>query len=170
MKTSALKLYSYGMAEGRTYAVAGLFLIGNLMLPPLVHLLPSGGAVWLPIYLFTLVGSYKYGWRVGLLTALLSPLLNHLLFAMPAASMLPVILFKSVTLALVAAAVAHRSQRATLPLLLAVVAGYQVLGLLFEWAWSGSFLAAAQDLTLGLPGLLLQLFGGWWILNRLLRE
>ena len=79
------------------------------MLPQLAHLLPQGGITWLPIYFFTLVGAYKYGWRAGLLTAVVSPVANHLLFGMPAAAMLTPILVKSTLLALAAGYAAAQS-------------------------------------------------------------
>ena len=99
METTAVKLYSTGYREAKTYLAAALFVAGNIVLPQICHLVPQGGLRWLPIYFFTLVGAYKYGWRVGLLTALLSPVVNSALFGMPAAAMLPVILLKSVLLA-----------------------------------------------------------------------
>ncbi|MGM9862027.1 MAG: ECF transporter S component, partial [Muribaculaceae bacterium] len=77
------KLYSLPYTQAQTYVAAGLFVIGNILLPQLFHLMPDGGKIWLPIYFFTLVGAYKYGWRVGPLTALLSPLVNSWLFGMP---------------------------------------------------------------------------------------
>ena len=99
METTAVKLYSTGYREAKTYLAAALFVAGNIVLPQICHLVPQGGLRWLPIYFFTLVGAYKYGWRVGLLTAVLSPAVNSALFGMPAAAMLPVILLKSVLLA-----------------------------------------------------------------------
>ena len=102
METTAVKLYSTGYREAKTYLAAALFVAGNIVLPQICHLVPQGGLRWLPIYFFTLVGAYKYGWRVGLLTAVLSPAVNSALFGMPAAAMLPVILLKSVLLAVAA--------------------------------------------------------------------
>ena len=90
MQTSSVKLYSLEYRQAKTYWIAALFMLGNLLLPQLCHLVPQGGMRWLPIYLFTLIGAYKYGWRVGLLTAVASPLLNSALFGMPAAAVLPV--------------------------------------------------------------------------------
>lgn len=114
------KLYAYGYADVRTYLFAALFVVGNVVLPQLVHLIPQGGLTWLPIYFFTLVGAYKYGWRVGLLTAIVSPLVNSFFFGMPVAAMLPGIMVKSVLLAVAAGYAAHRFRRASLWLLLAV--------------------------------------------------
>lgn len=39
--------------------------------------------MFLPIYFFTLVAAFRCGWKVGLLTAVLSPVVNCLLFGMP---------------------------------------------------------------------------------------
>lgn len=84
MRTTTVKLYSLEYNQLRTYLAVTLFVAGNIILPQLCHLVPQGGIRWLPIYFFTLVGAYKYGWKVGLLTALVSPLVNSALFGMPA--------------------------------------------------------------------------------------
>ena len=126
METTTVKLYSLPARSVRTYAAALLFVAGNIVLPQLFHLVPQGGVTWLPIYFFTLIGAYKYGWRVGLLTAILSPLVNSLLFGMPAVAALPAILLKSCLLAAVAGLAARRYGRVSLPLMLGVVLAYQV--------------------------------------------
>ena len=66
---SSIRFYSLPFSQLRTYVAALLFIVGNIALPQLFHLAPQGGVTWLPIYFFTLVGAYKYGWKVGLLTA-----------------------------------------------------------------------------------------------------
>lgn len=170
MGTTTVKLYSPGYREGRTYLAAALFIAGNIVLPQICHLVPMGGLRWLPIYFFTLIGAYKYGWRVGLLTALLSPLVNSALFGMPAAAMLPAILLKSVLLAAAAGFAARRFGRVTLPLLAGVVVFYQLFGSLGEWAYTGSAAAALQDIRIGIPGMLAQVVGGYAVLRYLLRN
>ena len=90
MQTTA-RLYNLGYTEAKSYLVAALFVMGNIALPQLFHLVPQGGVTWLPIYFFTLVGAYKYGWKVGLMTAVASPLVNSLMFGMPALGSLPAI-------------------------------------------------------------------------------
>ena len=165
---TTVKLYAFGYRELRTYLAAALFVVGNIVLPQLAHLIPQGGVTWLPIYFFTLIGAYKYGWRVGLLTAVASPLLNSWLFGMPAPQVLPVILMKSVVLAVAAGFAARRFRTVTLPLMLAVVLTYQVVGTFGEWALTGSFYAAAQDFRVGLPGMALQVVGGYWFIRHLI--
>ena len=170
MQTANEKLYALSYAESRTYWIAALFVLGNIALPQLCHTLHMGGPTWLPIYFFTLVGAYKYGWRAGLLTAVASPAANALLFGMPAAALLPAIVLKSVVLALTAGWCAARFRRASLLLLGAVVMAYQTLGTLGEWALVGDLRTALQDFRLGLPGMLLQVFGGWALINHVIRK
>jgi len=164
------KLYSLSLARGRAWLMATIFVAGNIVLPQLCHLVPQGGLILLPIYFFTLVAAYKYGLWVGLATAVLSPVVNHLLFGMPAAEMLAPILVKSVLLALAAAYAAKWSGRVSIVAILCAVLAYQVVGTGIEWALEGgNFAAATQDFRLGLPGMALQVAGGWLVLKALQR-
>lgn len=169
MKTTA-NLYTLDYSNARTYMAVSLFVMGNLVLPQIFHLVPQGGITWLPIYFFTLVGAYKYGWKVGLLTAVLSPLINSLLFGMPLPVALPAILLKSVILAVAAGFAAHRFQRISLPILAMVVLGYQIVGTLGEWILVGDFFRAIQDFRIGLPGMLLQVVGGYLVLKHVIKR
>lgn len=170
MSTATVKLYSLTYDRVRTYWIVALFVAGNIILPQLCHFVPQGGLRWLPIYFFTLVGAYKYGWRVGLLTAIASPVVNSLLFGMPAAAVLPSILLKSVLLALAAGYAASHFHKASLLLLTGVVLFYQLAGTLGEWLLVGDFHIALQDFRIGLPGMLMQVFGGWLFINRIIRR
>ena len=89
---------------------------------------------------------------------------------MPLPAMLPAIVLKSLLLAGAAGFAAARFRRASLPLLAAVVLAYQVVGSLGEWALTGSLLAAAQDFRIGLPGMLLQIGGGWAVIHLVIRR
>ena len=160
-----IKIYNYGLNELKTYLFVLLFVAGNIILPQLCHLIPDGGKMFLPIYFFTLVASYKYGVKVGLMTAVLSPIINSLLFGMPALALLPAILTKSVVLALVASFVANKTHKISIVNLLIVVLAYQFVGTLAEWAMTSSFYVAIQDFRLGIPGMVLQLFGTYFLLK-----
>lgn len=164
---TTLKFDTLSYREMKTYLFAVVFVLGNILLPQLCHLVPNGGLVWLPIYFFTLIGAYKYGWQVGLLTAVASPLLNSWLFGMPPTAVLPIILVKSVALALAAALVAKRAQTVTILTMVLVVVAYQLVGSIFEWVYTGSLAAALQDVRIGIPGLLLQVVGGYLILKKI---
>ncbi|MDR2894776.1 MAG: ECF transporter S component [Alistipes sp.] len=161
------KLYSLNLAQTRSWLAATIFVAGGIALPQLAHLVPQGGMILLPIYFFTLVSAYKYGLWVGLVTAVMTPLANHLLFAMPAAPMLLPILAKGIALAFAAAYAAKWSGRVSILAILAAVMAYQLVGSAAEWALTGSLTAALQDVRLGFPGIALQVFGGWALLKAL---
>lgn len=164
METSA-KLYSLKYSNVKTYLFAMLFVAGNIALPQLCHLVPYGGPTLLPIYFFTLIAAYKYGFFVGLLTAIFSPVLNHLLFAMPSESVLPILLIKSTLLAGASALAARTMKSVSLLGILGVVLSYQIIGTAFEWVLTGSFYVAVQDFRIGIPGMLIQWFGGYALLK-----
>ena len=153
--------------DSRAYMAAALFVAGNIVLPQLCHLVPQGGLVWLPIYFFTLVAAYKYGLTAGLLTAVASPVANSLLFGMPAAVMLPIILVKSVLLALAASFIASKVRGVALWAVALAVVAYQAVGTMAEWGMSGSLATALQDIRLGWPGILVQIFGGYVVMKYL---
>jgi len=161
----SVKLYSLSFSNVKTYLFALLFVAGNIALPQLCHVVPLGGPTLLPIYFFTLIAAYKFGFRVGLLTALFSPMINHLLFGMPAAAALAAILVKSSLLAGAAALAARHTKSISLMALLGVILAYQVVGTAFEWALCGNFFTAVQDFRIGVPGMLIQWFGGYALLK-----
>ena len=168
--TQNVALYQLSYSQMKTYLLAALFVVGNIALPQLCHLMPQGGLIFLPIYFFTLVAAYKYGFTVGLTTAVLSPLVNSALFCMPPAAALPIILIKSVTLAVAAAMIAKKTNKVTLLTVALAVIAYQLIGLLAEWAMTGSIEKASQDIILGWPGCLIQIVGGYAILRYLLKK
>ena len=168
--TQNVALYQLSFSQMKTYLLAALFVVGNIALPQLCHLMPHGGLIFLPIYFFTLVAAYKYGFIVGLTTAVLSPLVNSALFGMPPAAALPIILIKSVTLAVVAAMIAKKTNEVTLLTVALAVIAYQLIGSLAEWALTGSIEKASQDIILGWPGCLIQIVGGYVILRYLLKK
>ena len=165
METTNVKLYSLTFSELRTYLYATLFVIGNVALPQLCHLIPNGGPMLLPIFFFTLIAAYKYGFVAGLLTAVLSPLVNFLMFGMPKAAMLPFVLLKSVLLAVAAAYAARRFGKVSLPLLIAVVLFYQLLGTAVQCLVLGDMASVLPMLCTAVPGMLIQVLLGYVIIR-----
>ena len=149
---TTVKLYSLNYSNVKTYLATSLFIVGNILFPRLFHLIPLGGLTWLPIYFFTLIGAYKYGWKVGLL------------------AVLPAILLKSVLLAIAAGWAAQRFGRISIPVLAGVVLFYQIIGTLGEWMYIGNFYNAVQDFRIGIPGMCLQVLGGYLFIKYLIRK
>lgn len=162
MEASA-RLYTFTYAETKTYLWAAVFVACNLVLPQVFHLIPQGGIIFAPLSLVILAGAYKFGWRVGLIAALASPLVNHLLTGMPAWDVLPVMTLKLTVLALVAGFTAQHFRDVTLPLLAGVVLASMLIGGLGELALTGGIEATVQDVTIGWPGMLLQVIGAYLV-------
>jgi len=164
METTA-RLYTLNFDEAKTYLWATVFVACNLVLPQVFHLIPQGGVIFSPLSLVILVGAYKFGWKTGLLAALLSPVVNHLLTGMPAAEVMPVMALKLAVLAMVAGLAAQHFKTVSLPLLIGVILVSNAIGCLGEFALTGGIETTIADFTIGWPGLLLQVIGAWLILK-----
>ena len=156
-----IKIYNLDFDQLKTYLFVTLFVAGNIIFPQLCHLIPNGGHIFLPIYFFTLIASYKYGMKVGVMTAVLSPAVNSILFGMPAAAVVPSIMIKSVFLAIKASRKKKKYNKVSIWSVLVVILSYQLFGSLVEWIMTGSLYAAAVDFRLGVPGMLIQWLGGF---------
>ena len=162
MEASA-RLYTLNYDEVKTYLWAAVFVACNLVLPQVFHLIPQGGIMFAPLSFVILAGAYKLGWRVGLLAAVFSPLVNHLLTGLPAWDVLQVMTLKLVALAMIAGLTAQYFKKATLPLIIGVVLAAEAIGGLGELLLTGGVDATIQDFTIGYPGLLLQVIGTYLI-------
>ena len=160
-----IRLYTLNYTEVRTYLFAALFVTCNIALPQLFHLIPQGGIIFAPLSFVILAGAYKLGWKTGLLAALASPLVNHLLFGMPAWSVMHVMVIKLATLAIIAGVTAQHYKKVTIPLLITVVLISEIIGGLSELLLTGGVSATIADFTIGWPGLLLQVFGTYVLLK-----
>jgi len=148
----------------RLYAFVLLFSAGNIILPYLCHTIPNGGKILLPLFLFTLIASYKFGLKAGLMTAIISPLLNNILFGNPPSAILIELISRSVLLAFIAAFISKKTKKISLVLLTAVVLSYQITGGLVQWLINGSFQNSYSSFIMGIPGMLLQVIMGFAIL------
>ncbi len=164
MEASA-RLYKLNYDELKTYLLAAFFVACNMVLPQLFHLIPQGGIMFAPLSFVILAGAYKFGWKTGLLAALASPLVNNLIFGLPAWGVLHVMTLKLAILALAAGLTAQHFRRISLPLLIGVVLASETIGGLGELAVTGSMDATLADFTIGWPGLLLQIFGTYYIIK-----
>ena len=71
---------------------------------------------------------------------------------------------------MVAGYAASQFRKAAPGLLLGGVLAYQLVGMLGEWATKGDSWLGAQDFRIGIPGMLLQIFGSWLFINRIIRK
>ncbi len=160
-----VKLYAYNYAEAKTYLWALVFVACNLILPQVFHLIPQGGIIFAPLSFVILAGAYKFGWKTGRLAALASPLVNHAITGMPVWGVMPVMTLKLAVIALVAGLAAQHFKTISLPLVITVVLVSMAFGALGELAITGGIAATISDVTIGWPGILLQIFGTWLIIK-----
>jgi hypothetical protein len=78
---------------------------------------------------------------------------------------MPVMTLKLAVIALIAGLAAQRFKTISLPLIIAVVLVSLALGALGELAITGGIAATISDVTIGWPGILLQVFGTWLIIK-----
>jgi hypothetical protein len=151
----------------RLYAFVAAFTAGNLIAPAVVHSIPQGGLIFLPIFFFTLVAGYRFGFAAGALTALASVVLNHALTGMPASEMLLTVTAKSLLIAGIGAVLASRTGRLNLALLLLAAAAMQLAGFGLDLARGGSAAVGLDQLRLGIPGVAIMGFCGYAVLRLL---
>ncbi|MBR6055465.1 MAG: ECF transporter S component [Bacteroidales bacterium] len=164
MTTLAIQHEKYTFTDLKTYLAALAFIAGNIVVPQLCHLIPRGGLIFLPIYFFTLIATFKCGWKVGLMTAILSPLVNCAFFGMPPVASLPAILVKS-TAMVGAGWLFGRKMGLSIWSVLLTVLAYQAVGMTFEFIMTGDIMYALQDVRIGWPGMLIQVIGGFLLLK-----
>ena len=163
--TTNVKLYTLHYSEAQTSLWAAAFIVANTLLPQLFHLIPQGGIIFAPLSFVILTGSYKFGWKTGLLAALLSPVVNNLIWGSPLWDVIPVMAITLAVLAFAAGLTAQYFKKVDLMLLIGIVLMTELLGGIAEWTLTGGIAATMADFTIGWPGLLLQVFGTYMILQ-----
>ena len=93
-----------------------------------------------------------------------------MLTGMPAWEVLPVMTMKLAVLALVAGLVAQYFKTISLPILIGVLLITKALEALGELILTGGIAATIADFTVGWPGMLLQIIGGYLIIKYLLKN
>lgn len=162
-------------STSKYYLVVWIFVIANILLPLLVHQFTINGIpawkVILPIYFFVLIAWFQFWFNVALATAIFSPLISYLIIGMPAAEILPIILIKTILLALSSSYIATRIKKLNIWHIFLAVLIYQILGLAIGYFLvPNSFLL---DIQLGYPWIILQIILGFLLLiflNKFLHE
>lgn len=144
-----------------------LLVFGNIVFTQLFHFIPLGGKVWLPIYLFVLVSSYLYGVKVGLIISFSTVLFNSFIGGIPSLLILYPIVIKLTLLSMIAGMQLFSSQRNVTYNVILMVLFYQIIGSIIVWAISGNLYFSMQDFYLGIPGLLLQIVAGTFIIKKI---
>lgn len=160
-------LYSLTFKETKTYLITSILIIGSLILPQLFHLIPNGGQIFIPIYFFTLIGSYKYGIRVGILLSVFSPITSFLIFGMPPLFMLFQLVLVSIILSIIASFIALKTKKISFIGIFIAVIFAQIVALFTNMFLSNSIIESWNYFTTSIPGMAFQLFGSYFMLKLL---
>jgi len=159
MKTQA-KTIALSIKDTNTYLWAAAFVAANVILPQVCHAFGMSGQVFIPIMFFTLFATIRFGLVCGLLTAVFSPVVSHLIGGMPTLAMLPVIVLKSAALATVMGLVIQKTGRINFVGIVAAVVAYQVAGFVLQGILSSDFVAAWSAVAVSWPGMAIQVAAG----------
>ncbi len=157
---------SLGLADPSLYLISSILIAGNVILPILVHRIPMGGPALMPIFFFTLIAGWEFGLSAAMFTATLSPLISHGLTGMPQTSVLTGVILSSVALGAVAAAISRRCSRTSVFFLALAVLVHQALVTSMACLTMGA-IPALHGLAFRVPGILIQILGGWAALRLL---
>lgn len=141
----------------KTYLSASVFVLLNLIVPQLMHQFSMAGTIFLPILFFTFLAAVRYGTSVGLLTAVASPLVSHLLTGMPPGIVLYIVMAQCMVIALLAGYFANGKNQIKTTQILAVILAYQLVGCLLEFVLAGDILNIWSGFKTTIPGMLIQL-------------
>lgn len=135
-----------------------IFTALSVALPAFCHQFNLVGPIFLPMHFFVLISGLIFGWRVGLMTGLLTPLVSFASSGMPLPSLMPMITLEVMAYGFFAGFLREKKIDLWLALILALVFGKTVL---FFSAW---ILMSANPVNYvftaiktGLPGILIQL-------------
>ncbi|MGL5787901.1 MAG: hypothetical protein ACRCX4_13960 [Bacteroidales bacterium] len=140
-----------------TYLRASVFVILSVLTPVVMHQFSISGVVFLPILFFTFFAAIRYGWAVGLLSAIASPLVSNMLTGMPPGIILYVVLAQCVVISLLAGAFMQNKFKISFLQILAIIIAYQATAVIIE-SFAFGFTDALHGFTTTIPGMLIQLF------------
>lgn len=161
--TTTLKLKTLSFSELSFYIYTAAFVVGNVVLPQFFHTINFGGESFLPIILFSLIATMICGFKAGLVTAILSPLVSATIFGMPSPEMTVVLLVKGVAFVSVLTLMSRNSGISLLRVIGAIVA-YQVAGFVAAALLFGGSMAL-NSMLLSYPAVLLQITAAYLILK-----
>ena len=168
----------------RTYIFAAVFVLLDVAVPWVFHQFHLAGPTYLPMHIFVFVAALLFGWRVGLMVGLLTPLASYAVSGMPLLSVLPQIIVELSVYGLVAGILREELNlrvvwslfgamiAGRLALLLAVLVIYLIAGKVYSplGPEANPFLVVWATIKQGWLGIVIQLAlmpGAIWLLGKL---
>lgn len=70
-------------SEAKCYIFSAVFMASAVFFPWLAHQFHIAGPTYLPMHFFVMIAGFLFGWRVGIMTGVLSPMLSYGMTRMP---------------------------------------------------------------------------------------
>lgn len=151
------KAFTQPFTLPQTYLKASAFVLLSVLVPQLMHQFSLAGTIFLPILFFTFFAAIRFGWAVGLLSAVASPLVSHALTGMPPGVILYVVLAQCVAIALLTGLFTKGKSKISFIQILAIIGAYQLIAFSMESLLLGGPADALYGIKTTIPGMLIQL-------------
>jgi len=147
----------------RFYLFLTLFVTLSVAVPWFCHMIhPLAGPMLLPLFFFVLLAGDLFGWRMGLLVGMATPLVSFLISGMPSSVMMPRILAEATLMGVTVGWISERMpswRHSAVPV--AILAGHlgaAIVVSLMAGAFVHGFTALWRAACVGWPGLIMQVF------------
>jgi LytS/YehU family sensor histidine kinase len=148
-----------------------MLVASTVIFPALLHSFGITGQIFLPLYFFSLLGGLTYGWRCGLVVGLLSPIISFSISSMPALSLLPFVIIKSLSIGGLSGLLIEKyKNKNILFVILGSILFTQLIGIILIFSLTSNLNIALMDIKVGYPGILLQIVSIPFISQLILRH
>ena len=138
---------------------SAVFTLLAVATPTVIHYFSGvdGGRTFLPMPFFVILAGLLLGWRAGLATALMSPIVSYLLSGMPMVDILPFIILQLAAYGAVAGTMREK-HNAIISVAGAILAGWAIIGIsMFLFSKMNAWSYVIQGVRAGLLGIIIQL-------------
>lgn len=132
------------MSNVKKMVVSAMLIAASVLLPMAFHSIEGAGGILLPMHIPVLLAGLVCGWKFGLITGLIAPIMSHMLTGMPAQFMVGIMTIELSVYGLVAGIMSEfvRTKRASIDmyisLIVSMLAGRIVAGLVLTQFFFGS--------------------------------
>ncbi len=142
-------------SEAKYYIFTAAFAVSAVFFPWLAHQFHVAGQIFLPMHFFVIIAGLLFGWRVGMVVGLASPMLSYGIAHMPALAILPETMLELAVYGFAAGFLRGRNWNIWTTLISAMVLGR--LARIFWILILGTPSSSMKFLQISWPGILLQI-------------
>lgn len=136
-----------------------IFIALDVLLPFIFHQFGISGQIFLPMHFLILIAALLFGWRIGLMVGLFTPIISYFISGMPLLPILPLVTIEVASYGLFAGFLREKFKlNLILSLILSMISGRLLLGLAVVILGMPDPIDHVLNVVkTGLPGTLIQL-------------